>query len=344
MHAVVPGAGADRHCGVVRGVGGHIRRLKIPAAARGSVRVGCVSVERIFGAAVPMIGTAEALSALGAALLVRSGAADPDPPLAAALGSVVDALGLRDAVDELDEQQAAACAGMVEGLLAQSAHFARDPERAGWSHEDQSVLMGQGLMSGFLAGAFKHAVVPSMDAGLDDRLGAPGAAMLDVGTGVAALAVAFCRTWPELRVVGVDPWEPALALAREQVAQAGMGERIELRRTTAEQLDDDGAYDLAWVPTFFIDPAVLDQAAARVLTALRPGGWAVFGQWARPEDPMRAALSDLRTVRQGGAVYPPAETVERLTLAGYADAGVHFDTRWGSPVLFVCGRRPEAAA
>jgi hypothetical protein len=40
----------------------------------------------------------------------------------------------------------------------------------------------------------------------------PGA-FLDVGTGVGGLAIEAARVWPALRVVGIDQWEPALALA-----------------------------------------------------------------------------------------------------------------------------------
>jgi hypothetical protein len=47
---------------------------------------------------------------------------------------------------------------------------------------------------------------------LSSTLQRPGA-FLDVGTGVGGLAIEAARVWPALRVVGIDQWEPALALA-----------------------------------------------------------------------------------------------------------------------------------
>ena len=87
-----------------------------------------------------------------------------------------------------------------------------------------------------------------------------------------------------MRVVGIDPWEFVLALAREQVAAAGLGERIDLRQTAVEALEDLDRHDLAWVPTFFISYNVAEPAMERVHGALRPGGYAILGVYVRPDD------------------------------------------------------------
>lgn len=161
------------------------------------------------------------------------------------------------------------------------------------------------------------------------------------GAGVAALSVAICRTWPAVRVVAVDPWDRALALARDVVAAADMGERIELRAVGAEALEDEAEHDVAWVPTFFIPEAVLGPVLGRVLAALRPGGWAIVGLYARPEDPLAAALADLRTVLQGGTLHTAQDTAALLQQAGFDEVGVHFDPAWRAPIVFVAGRRPS---
>ena len=54
------------------------------------------------------------------------------------------------------------------------------------------------------------------------RIGTP------VGTGVGWLAIEAARSWPALRVVGIDSWEPALILARKNLAQSGVVERVEV--------------------------------------------------------------------------------------------------------------------
>lgn len=167
----------------------------------------------------------------------------------------------------------------------------------------------------------------------------PGTAFLDVGTGVAALAIAMCRLWPSLQVVGIDPSEHALALAREHVAAADANGQVELRQASVEDLADAEQFDLAWVPTFFISGAVLEHAIARVHTALRPGGWAALGLYARPGVPFIDALADLRTVRQGGAQRTPHELAASLMNAGFSDVAIHSSADWTPPMVFVAGRK-----
>jgi SAM-dependent methyltransferase len=297
-----------------------------------------VGIDRLLSVAMPKLASAEAVAALGASLRLRRGGSVVDPELVARLDAVLDALGVRDAVDALAPHEAAAVLGMVEGLLSQAADFVVHPGRTSWDHSNPSILLAQGFWSTLLAEAFQRLVVPSLGEDVADRLES-GAVFLDVGAGVAALSVAMCRLWPALRVVGVDPWRPALELGREQVAAAGLEDRIELREGVAETLQDAAQYDLAWVPTFFISGTVLERAIERVHAALRPGGCAVLGLYARPDDPLMAAAADLRTVRQGGAVHTPQELAAVLAGAAFADVEVVVDTEPGTPVVFVVGRR-----
>lgn len=300
-----------------------------------------MGTDRVLKAAVPMLGMAEALAALGASLRLRRDGSTAEPELAACLDAVLDALGVGDAVNALDEHETVALLGIVEGFLAQAADFVVEPARAGWNYQEPSILVAQGYSSALIAGILTRFVVPALGNDLTGRLEHGDGPFLDVGVGVAALSIALCRSCPSLRVVGIDPWEPALALAREYVAAAGLQTRIELRRLAAETLQDVDAYDLAWVPTFFIPGAVLERVIERVHVALRPGGWALLGLYARPGDPFRDALADLRTVRHGGSLLTPRQAAARLERAGLADVGVHFDAAWELPVVYVAGRRRD---
>jgi SAM-dependent methyltransferase len=203
--------------------------------------------------------------------------------------------------------------------------------------------MAQGYTSTLFVGLFERFVLPALGADLLDRLRAAGASFLDIGVGVAALSIAMCRLLPELRVVGVDPWQPALALARENVAAAGLVERIELRELTAEALTDADKYDLAWVPTVFLSDTMLGLATERVHAALHRGGWAIFGLYARLDDPLAAAIADLRTVRHGGELRTPQDVAAMMSRAGFAGVEILFDPQWRLPVAFVVGRRPEVS-
>lgn len=298
-----------------------------------------MGADELIRVAMPRLAGAEAIAALGAALRLRRDGTAVDPELTARLDAVLDALGAREALDALEPHEAVALLGLVEGLLAQAADFVVRPGRTRWDHEDPSILMAQGHMSVLLAEGFRRLVLPSLGAGLADRMQA-GAWCLDVGAGVAALSVAMCRTWPALRVVGLEPWPPALALARATVAAAGLEDRIELREEVVETLEDADRYEFAWVPTFFISGTVLERGIERVHAALRPDGYAIVGLYARPPDPLMAAVADLRTVRQGGAALTPDETATLMMRAGFADVGIVVDTVWKGPVVFVTGRRP----
>ena len=290
---------------------------------------------------MPMLGGAEAIAACGAALRLRRDGTEIAPELAERLDAVLGALGVRDAVDALDEHELTALLGVVEGFLAQALDLVGDPRaRAGITSR---------RASSWRRGTRARCSRPSSRASSSRRWAATSRhawtrrarPSSTSACGVAALSVAMCRAWPALRVVGVDPWEPALALAREHVAAAGLADRIELRATTAEQLSDDAAYDLAWVPTFFIPAAVLDEGGGvveRVHAALRPGGGVIFGLYARPDNPVAAAVADLRTVRQGGTMCTPSELAELVARCGFEDVEVRFDAAWG-PVVYVVGRR-----
>ena len=290
-----------------------------------------------------MLGVSEALAALGASLRLRQDGRRVTPELKARLDAVLDALGLRDAVDALDAAEAKALLAIAEGFLAQAADFVVNPDRPGWDHEQPSILLAQGHSSALIPRVLHEFVVPGLGGDLPARLDGDDGSFLDVGTGVGALAIDMCRRWPSLRVVGLDPWAPALALARDEVAAAGFDDRIELRKASAEALADEAAYDLAWVPTFFIPEAVLERVIERVHAAVRPGGWALLGLYARPDDPFMTALADLRTLRHGGASWTAAETATQMERAGFADVDVRFDPAWRLPVAFVAGRRPGAA-
>ena len=136
--------------------------------------------------------------------------------------------------------------------------------------------------------------------GLPERLREPTARFLDVGSGVGRLSIEMCRRFPNLRVVGIDPFETALTLARRNVAEAGLGDQIELRPERVQDLTDERCYDLAWVPVLFMAADVAARGLHRVHTALRPGGWAVLGSLAVEGggDPARGPAAREPSLRQ----------------------------------------------
>jgi SAM-dependent methyltransferase len=205
--------------------------------------------------------------------------------------------------------------------------------RTGWSHTDERILQSQGDASAALAPMMKR-IAASLD-DLAARLERPGARFLDVGVGVAAASIALCRAFPALAVVGVDASEVPLAVARRNVAAAGLSERIELRRQPAEELPDEAAFDLAWLPGFFVPTAAA--AVPRIHRALRPGGWLAFGVSAPGGSDAASAVWSLVSAEWGGAGMSPAEAEALLRETGFTSVRTLPGPPWAPSM--VMGRR-----
>ena len=112
----------------------------------------------------------------------------------------------------------------------------------GWRHTSAALLQAQGDASAMFAPMFKANIVGSLG-DLAARLDRPGARFLDIGVGVASLAIAMCRAWQALHAVGVDTFDVPLGLARRNVERAGLADRIELRQTAVEDLREEESFE-----------------------------------------------------------------------------------------------------
>jgi release factor glutamine methyltransferase len=135
-----------------------------------------------------------------------------------------------------------------------------------------------------------------VEAALELLRGADRPAVLDVGTGTGAIALAIADEHPGARVTAIDRSPDALALARENAEQLG-AELVLLRADLANGLPE-GPFDLVvsnppYVPAAELDElepevrdwepreALLDDGqtellAARARDVLAPGGWLVL--------------------------------------------------------------------
>src|SRR5262249_51534527 len=120
----------------------------------------------------------------------------------------------------------------------------------------------------------------------------------------------MAQKWPSLGVVGLDVWGPSLALARKNIGEGGLQQRIQLREQPAQELPDERAFDLAWLPAPFVPPDALGGIVERVHRALKPGGWLLFAA-AKPGEDLRGAVLRFRAALFGGRP-TTQEEVERL--------------------------------
>jgi hypothetical protein len=217
------------------------------------------------------------------------------------------------------------CAGLLSGST-------------GWTTQSDDALLAQGRASAQAAAPFKQFILPALD-GLADLFAEASPAMLDVGVGVAAMAVEYCRTFPTLRVVGIDVLPRALELARGVSEEAGVADRIELRNQDVATLEDLNLFALAWLPAPFVPRAALEAGVSRIVAALVPGGWLVVGHGKFQDDELKNAINRLKTSAYGGT---PLDDDKAQTLL--RDAGLELvwtlPTPEGVPALTV-GRRPK---
>lgn len=280
-------------------------------------------IEQFFGDYNRLRVQTEAFAALGARLSASDD--EVDPALLAALDEVLASVGFPPA-QSLTPEQRSMLADMVRSSFRQALAMLEAPAGdAGWAHSDAAVLDGQGRASTNL--------LPHMARILGD---APVREVLDVGTGVGLLAVAIARRWPEANVVGIDIFEPALERARRHVAEAGLGDRIEIRNQDIATLDEHDRYDCAWLPAPFLPREVLAAAIPRAMEAVRPGGLVAIGTQRRPADSLAAATQQLRNIADTGGV----NTVDSV-LASCRDAGLDAEVLNPDatiPIAFVGGR------
>jgi SAM-dependent methyltransferase len=208
----------------------------------------------------------------------------------------------------------------VASQLKQIAGFGAGTARR-WADLDDDVLVTQGRASRLVADWIADEVCPAI--GLSARMGRPGAAFLDVGTGTGQLAAQIARRFPGVRVVGLDVAERPLRLARGLLADNPQRDHIELRLADVAELEEEAAFDVAWLPVNVIAPPVLGAALASVRRSLRPGGWVIASSVVAQADlPITQAIMRLVTIFYGGSPLNREELMPLLAQAGFGEIRV----------------------
>jgi ubiquinone/menaquinone biosynthesis C-methylase UbiE len=262
--------------------------------------------------------SAGALAALGAALEAQMSGAELEPEIRTCVEDVVTALGARKAVADAAPSELQPLLGEIRAFAMMNTQFLfAATRRSGWTHTKPEILQAAGEVSV----AFPRTLQRSLTllSGLAERLESPSASFLDVGVGVGALSIEMARLWPTLRIIGIDRWAPALAIARERVRGAGLMERIELREQAGEKLPDINAFDLAWIPGAFISEEATRTLIRRIYRALRPGGWLLVAKFCSSDDTCATAVARLRTAMFGGFVTTNEYIELLLSRQGFVD-------------------------
>ena len=275
-----------------------------------------------------------------AALALTAGERDSaDDARTRAARGVVAASGLLAAdgrlllPDGASSRQVAAQA--TQPLLLLAATMAG--QEASWMALPDEALIAQGEASGQMAPAFQQLVLPRLT-GLSERLGRPGASMLDVGTGIGAIATAMAGAFPQLRVTGIDVAPRVLALAHRRLADLDVQDRVTLREQSMAELAETDTYDLIWVPAPFVGQPALGQGLARAAAALKPGGWLMLGHGRLSDEaPLQQALTRFKTAVYGGTALDDDAAAAALTVQGLVEV-TRIPAPPGAPAITV-GRR-----
>lgn len=113
-----------------------------------------------------------------------------------------------------------------------------------------------------------------------------GETIVDFGCGTGTFAVMLKTAQPEVRVIGIDPDEEALAIARAKADQARV--EVEWRRGFAADLEA-GTADAAVSSLVFHQMPIAEKARAfdALLQVLRPGGRLLIADYGRQRGLMR---------------------------------------------------------
>lgn len=107
--------------------------------------------------------------------------------------------------------------------------------------------------------------------------------ILDLATGTADLAIETSVLNPK-KIIGVDPAEEMLFLAREKVAKRGLEHLISLQKASAEALPfPDASFDAVTVAFGVRNFESLLQGLSEVHRVLKPGGTLLILEFAWPK-------------------------------------------------------------
>jgi hypothetical protein len=262
-----------------------------------------------------LAGAATTLAAIGALLRTRTGGGSVDPLVHQALLRIADA-ALPAPLDSLDDHDAAIASAYIATQLSAAYDLLFSPGRGpGWAFPDSALLQAQGDMSRVFPRHFATMAKerPDFAAAFD------GGHFLDIGVGVASLALEAAAQFPRLQVTGLDIWEPSLALARAHIAASPHADRVSVRVQDVTTLDETEAYTAIWFPILFFPSPVVEAALPRLFAALRPGGWLIIPRTPPPPDGLGSAIGGLQMLRQGGSPWTDEALGDCVARSGFSD-------------------------
>jgi 2-polyprenyl-3-methyl-5-hydroxy-6-metoxy-1,4-benzoquinol methylase len=156
-------------------------------------------------------------------------------------------------------------------LLPELLHAYRSGGGVDWSAFGEDGIEAQGDFNRpWLRTALTAEYLPAV-ADVHERLSA-GARVADVACGVGWAGVTIARDYPNTTVVGLDPDESSIALARRNASEDGVAERTTFEVHDATKPLPGGPFDLVIVIEAVHDIARPVEVLTRIRESLAPGG------------------------------------------------------------------------
>ena len=168
-------------------------------------------------------------------------------------------------------------------------HFRDGTEKTYQEHDEEFMReVAEGLKT--LPRIFLDLVLPQLPA-LQERL-EHGGRVLDVGCGGGWAVVQIAERFPGVTCLGVDVEPYSVRLAQQLISDRGLADRCEARVLSVDDMDEEGAFDVAtsFLVIHEIAPALKPGAFAAVARALKPGGYFLIFDEVYPvtDDALRA--------------------------------------------------------
>ncbi len=115
--------------------------------------------------------------------------------------------------------------------------------------------------------------------------------ILDLATGTGDLAIAIAKRLPTAQIIGADPSEGMLEVAREKVAALGLSERLTLEPQSAEALSiADESFDVVTAAFGVRNFSDLEAGLKEMVRVTRHGGKVVVLEFSTPPNRLFRAI------------------------------------------------------
>ncbi len=171
-----------------------------------------------------------------------------------------------------------------------------------------------------------------------------GQTVLDIGCGIGGPAICLVRDFGAASVIGLDIEDEIVARAEASIAEAGLGDKIEIRRVDPGPLPlEDDSVDAVFSKDAMIHIRDKPAIYGEILRVLRPGGRVMASDWLAGDT--IATSPGWRRYSEVGqldfVMTTAAETEDTMRAAGFVDVSTRDRNDW---FRAVARREAEAVA